>query len=403
MAQRVIDFIAPIEAGKTPALRALLAQMQSDAGNNSLIPFASLRAVHFSSLVIFEDPQFGPYLIWEHNFDGELGDYADELFGKAGPGAEQVLSCCRGFTAGRASEYFLSRLVNPSAYHVGAVGRPVDRIRRERDLRDRINAFVDAQSFAGQSAETVRQQVRRFVESQPDLDWVKREEPRLTPAQRFLPWVRIGFALLLLGGPVLLILPFWVLWLRRLEKRDKPQEGNVAAAHVRELFERENFGAQNHLASMTIVKPGPFRRWTLRAVLFAANLLARTSTNGELQGIPTIHFAHWTMIDQGRRLLFLSNYGGSWGSYLDDFIDKASPGLTGIWTNTVGFPKTRFLLWEGSRDGARFKNFARSQQSPTAVFYSAYDDLTVANINNNSSLREGIYAAGDAAAWARLL
>ena len=112
--------------------------------------------------------------------------------------------------------------------------------------------------------------------------------------------------------------------------------------------------------------------------------------HGQLSGIPSIHFAHWAMIDNGRRLLFLSNYDGSWENYLDDFIDKASTGLTGIWSNTVGFPPTRFLVFAGARNGPWFKAWARNQQTYTAVWYSAYKNLTVNIIDNNSAICEGL-------------
>ncbi len=73
------------------------------------------------------------------------------------------------------------------------------------------------------------------------------------------------------------------------------------------------------------------------------------------------------MIDDGRRLLFLTNYDGSWENYLDDFIDKAALGLTGIWSNTLNFPRTRFLVLGGARDEKRFKAIARKTQAYTNV------------------------------------
>ena len=94
-----------------------------------------------------------------------------------------------------------------------------------------------------------------------------------------------------------------------------------------------------------------------------------------------------------RDLLFLSNYGGSWESYLEDFITKAHTGLTGIWSNTVGFPRTTNLFQDGATDGERFKRWARRQQVPTGFWYSAYPDLTTANIRTNAAIRQGLAAA----------
>ena len=134
----------------------------------------------------------------------------------------------------------------------------------------------------------------------------------------------------------------------------------------------------------------------LQAVLYAVNLVARISaTKGKLSGIPSIHFAHWSLIDEDRHLLFMSNFDGSWESYLGDFIDKAAVGLTAVWSNTVEFPRTRLLALRGATDGPRFRQWARAHQCRTDVWYSAYPDLSMPAIDNNSAIREGLFAPLD--------
>lgn len=173
-----------------------------------------------------------------------------------------------------------------------------------------------------------------------------------------------------------------------------------AAINARK-YDREEGGAnacQNHLASLTLVKPGVLRRLMLRFALFAVNLLARFWFNrGELGGIPTILSARWVMIDGGRRLLFLDNFGGAWDSYLNEFIDlPAVKGLNAIWSNTFvgaanrrfGFPATEFLFWKGAQDEKPFKAYVRQSQIETLVWYGAYPTLSVANINANTELRQ---------------
>ena len=105
---------------------------------------------------------------------------------------------------------------------------------------------------------------------------------------------------------------------------------------------------------------------------------------GYLDTINTIHFARWVLLPGANRLMFFSNYGGSWESYLEDFIAKAASGLTGVWSNTEGYPRTRWLFLDGARDGDRFKRWARRQQVPTLFWYSAYPDLNTARIRINS-------------------
>lgn len=416
MAHTILTFITKVAPGRAAQLENLLAHIRSNVPDDPRLPFASLKPLHFASLVLFEDEEYGPYLVFENNFDGPLDAYLDTLLQHAGGGLHEIYSCCLGYAArgpedrdGMAS-YMLAHVVRPAAYHIGNVGRSTDRIGRETVLRERIEVFIDGLVAAGAAHEppaSLRRRIQQFVLDDPTLSWAASVRPRQTLLERLAPWVKIAAVVLcaLVLLPVLLpVAVVWLIVLRRHEKGDPREVPPVNQAHVERLAEREDRIVQNHYAGIFPVKPGRSRRVTLRLVLRLANLIARTSTKGKLMGIPSIHFAHWSVIDEGRRLLFLSNYGGSWGNYLDDFIDKASVGLTGIWSNTTDFPPTRFLVCDGSRDGPRFKSFARGKQRVTNVWYSAYPDLTVQNIDNNSAIREDLFTTLDETAargWLR--
>jgi hypothetical protein len=389
----------------------LLARIESRVPpDDALLPFASLKLLHFASLVLFEDEEYGPYLVFENNFDGPLDAYLGELLQHAAVGLHEIYSYCEGYTARGADErdvlqsYMLAHVVRPAAYHIGNVGRSAERIGRENILRERIEDFLDELVKEGAAHEppaSIRRRIQQFVLDDPSLAWAASVRPRQTLSERLTPWVNIVVVVLLALLLLPLLLPValvWLIVLRRHEKRDPKDVPPVSQAHVERIAEHEDRIVQNHYAAMFPVKPGRFRRMTLRLVLRVTNLIARTSTKGVLLGIPSIHFAHWSLIDEGRRLLFLSNYGGSWGNYLDDFIDKASVGLTGIWSNTTDFPPTRYLVCDGSRDGPRFKSFARRKQTVTNVWYSAYRDSTVQNIDNNSAIREELFTSLDDAA-----
>jgi hypothetical protein len=169
------------------------------------------------------------------------------------------------------------------------------------------------------------------------------------------------------------------------------------------VYSREEGGInryQNHLASLTYVKPG--RRWLVRPTLFVINLLCRFWFNrGELGGIPTILSARWVLIDRGRRLLFLDNYSGAWNSYLNEFIDMgAVKGLNAIWSNTFvkaagvpyAWPDTKFYFWQGAQAEPPFKAYVRQSQIHTIVWYSAYPHLSITNINMNTELRQSLFS-----------
>ena len=104
-------------------------------------------------------------------------------------------------------------------------------------------------------------------------------------------------------------------------------------------------------------------------------------------------------------MLFFSNYGGSWESYLEDFITLAHGGLTGVWSNTEGFPRTKNLIQDGATDSDRFKRWARRSHYPSRFWYSAYPDLNTERIRRNCSIRHGLATAtseDEAAKWLSL-
>ena len=155
--------------------------------------------------------------------------------------------------------------------------------------------------------------------------------------------------------------------------------------------------AKSPLRRLTM-KPGRLQLFTLRLAFsvilaFAQNVFRP----GFLGSIGTIHFARWVMLPGGQ-LLFYSNYGGSWESYLEDFITKAHAGLTGVWSNAIGFPRTRVLFLDGATDGDRFKRWARRQQHPTLAWYCAYPHLSTSRIRANAAIRQGLGATTESEA-----
>ena len=408
MKQTILTFVAKVNPDRVSDLKALLDGIAADVEGNVLIPFPKLKLLHFASLVLNDDPSYGADLVFENNFDGSLDPYLEDLYAHASAGLHGIYSCCLDYPAASAADkaamlsYLRAHVVHPNAYHIGNVGRSVQRTHQEDDLRDGLEDFLDDVVRQGNigSPGSIRQRAQAFTQSQPLFAWAAKVQPRQTAIEHFIPRLNLVIAglIALVLSPLLIPLAIiWVIVLRWTETHEAPPADLEVNAHVRDLVEREDRThiVQNHMCHITIVKPGAFRRVTLRGVLWVVNLIARTSDKGELSGIPSIHFAHWALIDKGRRLLFFSNFDGSWENYLDDFIDKASNGLTGIWSNTVDYPKTRFLILDGSRDGTRFKEWARDKQVYTNVWYSAYKQLTVQTVDNNSSIREDLFTSLD--------
>ena len=409
MSHTVLTFVSRVKPHKVDELRALLNEIGKDIPGNRHIPFTSFRLLHFASLVLHEDPGYGSLLVFESNFDGPLEGYLDELYDRAAEALHRLYGCCSDYSATTAGDraqilsYLRAHVLRPNAYYVGTVGRTLERIKQENALRDSLEDRLDdlvKKGEGGLMPGPIKQTLQDFVRNQSELGWAIHSQSRQTAVERFMRWIKIialGLIALVLLPALIPIAIVWLIVLRWKETHDPVAPNLEDKDHTRQLVEREDRThiVQNHMASIYIVKPGLFRQFTLRGVLSIVNLAARISTNGTLLGIPSIHFAHWSLVDNGRRLLFLSNFDGSWENYLDDFIDKASVGLTAIWSNTERFPRTRFLVLDGSRDGARFKVFARDAQRYTNVWYSAYPDLTVQTIDTNSRIREGLFMSLD--------
>lgn len=184
--------------------------------------------------------------------------------------------------------------------------------------------------------------------------------------------------------------------LRDQEEGDRPVDREPDNAAMRSILNHENQAkvVQNHLAAQSIAKPGCHRKVLLRVALWVAGqITAARSPAGFLGRIGTIHHARWLLIPNTRRLVFLSNYDGSWESYLEDFIARLREGLSSLWSNTEGFPRTFRLTTGGASDGSRFKRWARRQQVPSRVWVSGYPKLTTIAIRTNAEIRLGLAAA----------
>jgi hypothetical protein len=204
-------------------------------------------------------------------------------------------------------------------------------------------------------------------------------------------------ALLARGLVVLLLVPFalaalpGLLALEATDRQFSPIFSKDEREHVEVTTRGEDLFYQNALSNIVDVKSGVFRRLLLRLVLFAVNTLGRDwFVDGSLGEIPSIHAAHWYLLDGGTRLAFVSNYDGSWESYLGDFIDRASSGLTAVWSNTSGYPRTHFLAFAGSNAGDRFKAWSHHIQVRTRVWYAAYPNLSIIQINDATLIRRGL-------------
>jgi hypothetical protein len=401
-AGRAFTGLTKVRSGSEAELSAYLTELGTNIQSTTDLVFSELRTVHFCRWLLVRDTAGEPWLAFESNYDGPLDAHLRELIRIGASGIHRIYRRCEGYPLSQADAIapadapavlsFLQQTSIPTAaFHVGIHGKTAQRIRRESEIRDLIETFVDQRRASGAwdraGPDEIYDEIVEYLATVRRLDDA-REKQTAAPESRALPWVlrALPVALALLPG-----LPILYPLLRIHEAVDEEDEVAAEPPRVRYLADREDFQVQNQLTHLVDVKPGLFRQAVLRLVLWIIDLLARYQFNqGALGGITTIHFARWCFIDGGKRLLFFSNYDGSWESYLGDFVDKAATGLTGIWSNTKGFPRTANLAFRGATDEERFKSWTRAHQVTTQLWYSAYPELTVFNIQENAKICAGL-------------
>ena len=423
--------VAPVAAGKEPALRTLLQSMNAEPGRadprNTVVPFADFERIHFARLVLLDDalqadlrahgvePRRLPTcLVFIVDCDGSAGEVLVDLVQRAGPGLARIFGHCEGFDAGVDLLDWLHARVRPSAASfVNWMGRSVRQIREESALQRVLAARVPRGSLATTSdAERVRRELAGWVSGEVGAGRLKLTPPAPTP----LGW-QLAKLFNLVAIPIvgLLALPFLIVgaplfvWLLRTrEERDPEICPKPLAADLEALLELEDRELTNQYTALGAVKPGVFRRWLLTVLLVLTSFACRQIFHrGFLARVQTIHFAHWFFFDDKARVVFVSNYDGSHQGYMDDFINKVGWGLNLLFSNGVGWPRTRWLIHGGSRIEQKFKYYQRRHQVPTQVWYKAYPGLALVELKRNHRIREGLEQptmSGDQAlAWLRLL
>ena len=403
--QVALTLVARVLAGETESLQKLLESMGDGVANGSVVDFAALDGVHFARFVALEETTdlrnqpLPASLLYMADLDVSRGHHLGQLVDVAAEGLDRIFGHCEGYPESPNREQRLDYLrrhrVREQAFYVNTVGRTRRQIRGEAELRDRVEDFLDGcGDLRGKDARTVRRAVCDHVEADPSLSWALKPPEGLDLGFRLRELAHlVGVALLTLVLLPLLLLaaPVFLILLRRHERRDQAPHVKPPPDVVQELASLEDHLVHNPFSALGFVKPGFFRRMTLTGVLFAIDYVTRHVFNrGNLAGVKTIHFARWIFLDDKRRVIFASNYDGSLESYMDDFIDKIAWGLNIVFSNGYGYPRARWLIADGCRDELAFKDYLRLHQVPTRVWYSAYGQLSEANVKNNERIRAGL-------------
>lgn len=410
---------ATVSVGALPALLIALAEADADvaSGRSRL---SAVPGVHFARWLVVPGDASLPggavpdTLVYTADVDGSVIAHLRALARDAGSLLDRLFGHCADYPPAAAdrTRWLRDHLVRNAASYVNTVGLSVERIGEEARLGDWLQRRLDdqrAELLRLRPAE-IHRRLRSALQDDPAMAYALRPargEPLTARARRWLT-LAVAVIILLVGLPLLIVIGVpWLLALRRLERRDLTSSARPDRRRVERLRSREDAVAHNPFAALGVVKTGRLRARTVQIVLLGISVAAScVFVCGSLAGVTTIHVARWVPLDGGRRMIFTSCYDGSLESYMNDFIDKLSWGLNVIFSNGVGYPRTRWLVLGGAKDEQTFKDYLRCHQLETAVCYAAHPTLTTANIRANAVIRRGLAGPLDdvrAAQWLALL
>jgi len=427
--------VAPVPRDQLSGLKNLLASMTDPPGmakpGNGLFPFEQFDTLHYARFAILDDqtvsdfkeageriPDYQPSLAFLGDCD-EPGDaFLVKAADRAGAGLCEIFSRCKDPpSAGNLLAWMRRHSLSPAANYVNYLGRTVRQIQREAALRAAVVAYLKDHPPDADNPQATRRAVIDFVHASKLELPVEAPTPPAWHVRNLIDFLIPVVALIVVIGLVikfpwllillLLALAIFVVLLRWYEKTEPEIIRQPTDQHTRVLAELEDHDVTNQFTVLGSVKPGWFRRLLLIVVFAGIGWGARhVYTRGHLARVRSIHFARWVYLDKGRRrVMFASNYDGSLDSYMDDFINKVGFGLNLAFGSGLGYPRTNWLICDGSKEEQKFKYTLRRHQVPSQVWYKAYPGLTAYDLGRNTRVRQGIEASAmsdaEIRAWLR--
>ncbi|TXD39766.1 catalase [Lujinxingia vulgaris] len=441
---RTATFAIPLSSAKHQKVQALL-RSSREQWYETLPDITTLHSLRFCVLDA-DDSEAQPMLMINTVYDGELRDHLDELiFDSSELFGDVLKAVIRGPSSNphRLREWLLKTSLKENAFYVGAVGQTRSEILENQRLRLRLHDELSAHDglLRSMDPEAIRQHLLRVIldaapyEGLPQapsaaLSLLARARAGLdlvyslaNPvsgllARDILRWVgrrplqkRVLLGLALIPWGLYTALPTLVILtlIRLLEAREPDaQPAELSPERLAQLEASEDHRLMNNLTFLAPVKGSRLRRMLLRIILNGAERGSRHLwVDGELAGIDTIHFARFLSLDGGRRLLFMSDYDGTWRRYLGDFLGPGSRAVVPIWSNLAGCPKTRWLFKTTPDFASAFLRFTRAQQIEPLLWFCAYPNVSMPNKLSNKALRDGLFQPSmtrdDAQLWLDLL
>jgi hypothetical protein len=421
MLHGTLTVVTKIRPSKVEALEALLKEVDGRIRQGEAHPFERVDGLYFARWgILAPGPEGERLLVFGADFSAEDGRYRKRLNEflerlvrglsehrqEPGPRSfDAIYRSCEGYPAKglrkptRVREFLRTHSVHYTARHVDFAYRveTAEGMRQLLSLSEAVEHHLnthrhgleglarDGAPWTERVHRALREQLRALQPVRSDPEWRRRWYLGRFGAARatlLYPPLRYVVALPLVGASsavAVLEKKLRGLFRRRASSASRSQARRGPA--VRPSVREPQGVVQNPMIHVATLEPGVGARFALWLTLRSVNVRLWRYVVG-LNHIRSIHCARWVLLKSRRsgrgallrprthRLLFFSNYDGSWESYIDSFVDdsEVKAFLVRIWSGTQDFPQ---------RTGARpfvepFKAWIHQKQVPTRVWYSAH-------------------------------
>jgi hypothetical protein len=442
-------FLAPLKVDCVAATSELLAQLHAEQAR---LPFARSSTTHFATITVIPEQTYcgerlPAMLLLATSFSGPTRAHVAEVVRLMGDGLREVLQHCEGFDAGCSSEDLEEFLIDrrkPDTFYSGMQHLSPECVRRHRELRDAIQAYIDERQERGDlrgSAGEIRREIQDYVRSRADLAWAQEPfKPTFstwlafywrqlvveglvgalvvcTVAQLFVHSPALGVIVACGWIAVAAFLLFVVILVASVREAE-PEQAYVSARpsdeRARMLAATQTRPVINEFTLGGPIKPeGVLRPTFLRLSLWVIARVAEGVPGIPYLSaginIPTVATARWIVADRGRRLLFISNYTNEGKAYVRDFIETriGAMRINLTFGFGTGYPPTEWIIGRGALDDPNaYLHSLCENQLPTLFWYGPYRDISIDNIRVNRRIREGLFGdctEREAQDWLHLL
>src|SRR6185312_14274638 len=248
--------------------------------------FAEFDELHFGRFVILDDQTLGDssihgmeaanlpvYLAFIGDFDGDYDAFIRHLAERAGPGLQRIFSHCEDYSAqADLAGWLAAHEYRASTYYCNWAGRTVLQCREEQQLRLALREYIDrTPDLAAHDPREIRERLVEFVRNEQNAGRLQLTPEPKTPSSAVLQRAVDIFASIVLVVTIpLTIIPLLAiaLFLRMREKSDPEFAPRPEEEWARQLALIEDHNVTNQFTAMGSVKPGLFRGFLLRAILW---------------------------------------------------------------------------------------------------------------------------------------